>query len=201
MDGSVILERQRCPALTPSTGPVGPFFGASSALLAENGREVTKVHLNGGDAWFYDLPGPLISTSLSRPLAPLRRQMLESRRIDGLILWGLQAVSSCRDSEGPATKGAGIRFRGRLHPPGTITFEPAGSMGFRPCLGRLRCSGCCLFQSQIPKSNPIAVFPHGPLCDDLISCRATLQVALSELSPPQSPSRSIPRLGTGSAPG
>ena len=61
--------------------------------------------------------GPLISTSLPTigPASSTRCWNLVGSMASSFS--GLQAVSSCRDSEGPATKGASIRFRGRLHPP------------------------------------------------------------------------------------
>lgn len=112
-------------------GPVGPFFAHLARFLLENGREVTKVHLNGGDAWFYDLPGAVDFNQPPDHWPRFVDEMLESRRIDGLILFG-----DCR----PYHRAAILRARLRRVPvfvfeegyirPNHITFEPAGVNGF-----------------------------------------------------------------------
>jgi len=132
MDGSVILERLGdARRLLLLQGPVGPFFAHLARFLLENGREVTKVHLNGGDAWFYDLPGAVDFNQPPDHWPRFVDEMLESRRIDGLILFG-----DCR----PYHRAAILRARLRRVPvfvfeegyirPNHITFEPAGVNGF-----------------------------------------------------------------------
>ncbi|HQV12098.1 MAG TPA: hypothetical protein PKW52_12195 [Nitrospira sp.] len=132
MDGSVILERLgNARHLLLLQGPVGPFFAHLARFLIANGREVTKVHLNGGDAWFYDLPG---SVNFDQPPDHWPRfvdELLESHGIEGVVLFG-----DCR----PYHRAAILRARMRRVPvfvfeegyirPNHITFEPAGVNGF-----------------------------------------------------------------------
>lgn len=132
MDGTVILERlgdrRRILLLQ---GPIGPFFGELARFLLDNGREVTKVHLNGGDAWFYDLPGA-VDFRLSPDHWPhFIDSLLSTRKIDAVILFG-----DCR----PYHRAAALRARLRQVPifvfeegyirPNYVTFEPAGVNGF-----------------------------------------------------------------------
>ncbi|MBX3684613.1 MAG: capsular biosynthesis protein [Rhodocyclaceae bacterium] len=132
MDGSVILERlgdrRRILLLQ---GPIGPFFGELARFLLVNGREVTKVHLNGGDAWFYDLPGA-VDFKLSPDHWPhFIDNLISSRRIDAIVLFG-----DCR----PYHRAASLRARMRSVPvfvfeegyirPNYVTFESGGVNGF-----------------------------------------------------------------------
>lgn len=131
MNGAVIHERLAGRHnILLLQGPVGPFFDHLARFLRETGREVTKVNLNGGDAWFYRQPGAIAFTQSPDQWPHFLDRIFAEREIDALVLFG-----DCRGYH----RAAIIRARQHSIPvfvfeegyvrPNFVTFEPGGVNG------------------------------------------------------------------------
>lgn len=69
-------------------GPMGWFFHDLARVLLAQGRQVTKVHFNGGDALFWRLPGAVPYTGRHEALRAWLAELIRSRRIDAVALFG-----------------------------------------------------------------------------------------------------------------
>lgn len=128
MDGASILERLGSRRnILLLQGPNGPFFDRLARFLIEQGRTVTKINLNAGDAWFYRLPGALNFACSPDRWPHFIDEVLAERNIDAVILFG-----DCR----PYHRSAILRARLQSVPvfvfeegyirPNYVTFEPGG---------------------------------------------------------------------------
>jgi capsule polysaccharide modification protein KpsS len=128
MDGTLILERLGAARnILLLQGPVGPFFDHLARFLIEQGRSVTKINLNAGDAWFYRQAGAIDFAEPPDHWPHFVDRILHERRIDALILFG-----DCR----PYHRSAILRARLQSIPafvfeegylrPNFVTFEPGG---------------------------------------------------------------------------
>lgn len=85
-DSLIALRRHRRVLLLQ--GPMGPFFRLLAEHLEAHGAAVGKIHLNGGDEWFWGRPGAMrFRGTLAQWPAWLSNQ-LGARNIDALVLFG-----------------------------------------------------------------------------------------------------------------
>ena len=69
-------------------GPMSGFFSELATLLQERGHEVTKVHFNGGDTFFWRHPGALRFNGERDAFREWLRALMRARGIDALVLFG-----------------------------------------------------------------------------------------------------------------
>ncbi|WP_332675315.1 capsule biosynthesis protein [Aromatoleum sp.] len=128
MDGTAILERLGGSRnILLLQGPVGPFFDHLARFLVEQGRFVSKINLNAGDAWFYRQPGSIDYSEQPDHWPHFVDRVLVERKIDAIVLFG-----DCR----PYHRSAILRARMKAVPvfvfeegyirPNFVTFEPNG---------------------------------------------------------------------------
>lgn len=128
MDGSLILERlggrRRILLLQ---GPMGPFFDRLAVFLRDQGCEVHKVNLNGGDEWYYRQPGAVAFRDTPDRWPHFVDDLLERHRIDAVLLFG-----DCRPYHRSAilrarTRGVAVFvFEEGYVRPNYVTFEMGG---------------------------------------------------------------------------
>lgn len=128
MDGSLILERlggRRRVLLLQ--GPMGPFFDRLAVFLRENGCEVVKVNLNGGDEWYYRQPGAVAFHDTPAHWPHFVDDLLDRHRTDAVVLFG-----DCRPYHRSAilrarTRGVAVFvFEEGYIRPNYVTFEMGG---------------------------------------------------------------------------
>lgn len=128
MDGKAILERLGSSRnILLLQGPVGPFFDHLARFLVEQGRSVSKINLNAGDAWFYRQPAAIDYCEQPDHWPHFVDHVLVERKIDAVVLFG-----DCR----PYHRSAILRARMKSVPvfvfeegyirPNFVTFEPGG---------------------------------------------------------------------------
>lgn len=105
MDGasplSPLARRARGPALPLSMhcllrhervlllqGPMGRFFDRLAQSLAAHGKQVHKVHFNGGDALFYRQPGALNFTGSDEGWPLWLQRLVEEQGIQAIVVFG-----------------------------------------------------------------------------------------------------------------
>jgi capsular polysaccharide export protein len=69
-------------------GPMSGFFSHLATFLRERGHEVTKVHFNGGDAFFWRHRGALRFNGERSVFRDWLRALMRERGIDALVLFG-----------------------------------------------------------------------------------------------------------------
>lgn len=69
-------------------GPIGGFFHQLAEVLMQQGRTVSKVNFNGGDALYWRHAGALRYTQGLAEFGPWLRQVLLGRRTDAVVLFG-----------------------------------------------------------------------------------------------------------------
>lgn len=69
-------------------GPMGPFFDRMARLLAARGRQVRKVHFNGGDELFYSATPAERYRGTLKEWAPWLRRYIVEQQVDALVLFG-----------------------------------------------------------------------------------------------------------------
>lgn len=69
-------------------GPIGWFFQRLAEVLIRHGQTVSKVHFNGGDEWFWRLPGAVRYRGSSDAFEAWLRARLAADRIDAVVLFG-----------------------------------------------------------------------------------------------------------------
>ncbi len=69
-------------------GPMSGFFSHLATLLGERGHEVTKVHFNGGDAFFWRHRGALRFNGKHGVFREWLRALMRERGVDALVLFG-----------------------------------------------------------------------------------------------------------------
>lgn len=113
MDGALILERLGASRrILLLQGPMGPFFNHLARFLLEQGREVFKVNLNGGDEWFYRQPGAVAFRESPDHWPHFIDALLKQHAIDAIVLFG-----DCRPYHRSAI------LRARLRGVGVFVFE------------------------------------------------------------------------------
>lgn len=128
MNGSLILERlggRRRVLLLQ--GPVGPFFDRLAVFLRDQGCDVRKVNLNGGDEWYYRQPDAVAFRDTPDRWPHFVDALLERYRIDAVVLFG-----DCRPYHRSAILRARMRgvavfvFEEGYIRPNYVTFEMGG---------------------------------------------------------------------------
>lgn len=113
MDGALILERLgACRRILLLQGPMGPFFDHLARFLLEQGRDVVKVNLNGGDEWFYRQPSAVAFRESPDHWPHFIDGLIQQHRIDAIVLFG-----DCRPYHRSAI------LRARLRGVGVFVFE------------------------------------------------------------------------------
>ncbi|WP_119153275.1 capsule biosynthesis protein [Caldimonas tepidiphila] len=69
-------------------GPMGPFFDQLARFLLAQGKQVRKVHFNGGDELFYSATPAEPYTGTLKDWPHWLRQYLRSHAVDALVLFG-----------------------------------------------------------------------------------------------------------------
>jgi len=69
-------------------GPIGWFFSRLARVLRTHGQEVSKVHFNGGDDWFWRGPGAMRFSQPMERWAERLRWLVAEQRIDAIVLFG-----------------------------------------------------------------------------------------------------------------
>lgn len=113
MDGALILERLgKHRRILLLQGPMGPFFDSLARFLIDQGREVIKVNLNGGDEWFYRQAGAVGFRESPDYWPHFIDGLIQKHRIDAMVLFG-----DCRPYHRSAI------LRARLRGVGVFVFE------------------------------------------------------------------------------
>lgn len=128
MDGTLILERLgRHRRILLLQGPMGPFFDRLAHFLIEQGREVVKVNLNGGDEWFYRQAEVVAFRESPERWPHFIDTVIQNHRIDAMVLFG-----DCRAYHRSAILRARLRgvavyvFEEGYIRPNYVTFEFGG---------------------------------------------------------------------------
>lgn len=134
MDSAELLDRLRNKRhILLLQGPVGPFFDRLARLLLACGREVTKVNFNGGDEWFYSVPGAVAYREPPDHWPKFFDALVDARGIDAVVLFG-----DCRPYHRSAILRARLRrlavfvFEEGYIRPNYVTFEYGGVNGHSP---------------------------------------------------------------------
>ncbi|RZT97601.1 capsule biosynthesis protein [Rivibacter subsaxonicus] len=114
-------------------GPMGPFFANLADVLEQHGIGVSKVHFNGGDAWFYGRrPADRYNGTLDQWSGWLA-QRLQSRRIDAIVLFG--QVRPVHEAAIAVARELGVRcyvFEEGYLRPDFVTLETGGVNAWSP---------------------------------------------------------------------